>query len=453
MSAKSHPDLGVEPIKNLLIKMSVPAAAGMLVMVIYQMADTFFIGRWVGTLGLAGISVVSPLILIIQSIGMAIGIGGSSLISRALGAKNRLVANQILGNQILIVSTLTILAVVLGKIYEEPLLIFFGANGEIYSFAQEYYAIVLWGIPFLTWSIVANNAVRSEGNAKTAMFAMVVPSVINIILDPILIVGLDWGMKGAAVATFISYIIGSVFLFIFFKFGKTELSISLKYLKLKQKYLKEILGLSSASFTRQAASSVIAIILNHILYDHGGEVSVAVYGVISRLYLLASFPMIGLGQGFLTISSFNYGAKKYQRVKDVIVKSIKYGVVINLVIIIIIFIFDEKLTSLFTNDQQLIEESIPAIYGVMTCLPIVTIGIMASMYAQSLGKAKDALLLTLNRQVLFRIPFVYIFSYYWGISGTWLSFFFSDIASILVASIYMRRKVLKLTKYIKQKEI
>ncbi|ANQ48947.1 MATE family efflux transporter [Flammeovirga sp. MY04] len=441
-------DLGKDNIKQLLFKMSVPAAAGMMVMVIYQMADTFFIGRWVGTLGLAGISVVSPLILMIQSIGMSVGMGGAALISSALGGKNRQKANEVLGNQVIIAVGLTIIAVGIGFFFERELLLFFGANGDIYPYAESYFNIILWGMPFLTWSMVVNNAVRSEGHAKTAMFAMVVPSVCNIILDPIFIIGLDMGMEGAAYATLISYFIGFFFLVIFFLRGKTHLSLASKYLKYQQKIVNEILALGSASFARQAASSVIAIILNHILFEHGGEVSVAVYGVVSRLFLLATFPIIGLGQGLLTICSFNYGAGKYQRVKDTVTNGIKYGVIVNSIIVVLVFCFDEELTSLFTKDQQLIQESIPAMWGVMAALPIITIGITASMFAQALAKARDALLLTLLRQLFFRIPFVYIFSHFWGVTGTWVSFFFSDLVSIAFAAVYLKRELKKLSKKI-----
>lgn len=388
----------------------------------------------------------------IQSIGMAIGMGGASLISISLGAKNIKGANNVLGNQIIVGGTLTVLAVIVGFFFEKELLLFFGANGDIYPYAESYFNIVLWGMPFLTWSMIVNNAVRSEGHAKTAMFAMVVPSICNIILDPIFIITFDMGMEGAAYATLISYLIGFLFLVFFFIKGNTHLSLSITYLKYKKKIVKEILGLGSASFARQAASSIIAIILNHILFNYGGEVSVAVYGVVSRLFLLATFPIIGLGQGILTICSFNYGAAKYHRVKETVINGIKYGVVINSIITVLLFFFDEPLTGLFTKDQELIKESIPAMWGVMAALPFITVGIISSMYAQALAKARDALMLTLMRQLFFRIPFVYIFSYFWGINGTWFSFFFSDLVSISLAGVYLRRELQKLTKKIKSSD-
>lgn len=434
-------NLGKDPIKSLLIKLSVPAATGMMVIVLYQMADTFFIGRWVGVLGIAGISVVAPLILLIQSIGMAIGMGGASLIARALGANDAKKAVNILGNQTTLTLVLTVIAVIIGLLFEEKLLLFFGANGEIYSYAQEYYAIVIWGMPFLTWSIMSNNGIRSEGKAKIAMMAMIVPGVVNMILDPIFIVGLDMGMKGAAIATLISYILGAFYIIHYYAFRDTILKFTVEAFRFDFEIIRETLALGTASFTRQGASSIIAIILNHLLFEYGGEISVAVYGIISRLFLMATFPIIGLSQGFLTICSFNYGKKDFERVREVIFKTIKYGMVMNTIIVVFIFLFDNELTGLFTDNQELIAQSIPAIYGVMLSMPLITIGIVASMFAQALGKAKDALLLTLNRQVLFRIPFVFLFSYLWGLTGTWISFFISDLCSILVSGYYMKNKI------------
>ncbi|AZQ62502.1 MATE family efflux transporter [Flammeovirga pectinis] len=450
MAKSKTPDLGLDSIKDLLVKLSVPAAVGMMVIVIYQMVDTFFIGRWVGTLGIAGISVVAPLVMLVQSIGMAIGMGGASLIARALGGGNPRHACKVLGTQSTITLILTLIAVVLGVVFEEKLLVFFGANGDIYSYAQEYYHIVIFGMPFLTMSIMSNNGIRSEGKAKTAMMSMIIPGVINIILDPIFIVGFEMGMQGAAWATLISYVLGFFYVLHYYLFRDTVLKLRWQDFILDSRIVKETMALGSASFVRQGASSGIAIILNHILFDNGGELSVAVYGVISRLFMLATFPMIGLGQGFLTICSFNYGACNYKRVKEVIYKSIIYGSVINTIIVILVFIFNKELTGLFTKDVDLITESVPAIFGVMTSLPFISIGIISSMYAQAVGKAKDALLLTLNRQVIFRIPFVFLFSHIWGIYGTWGSFFVADIFSLIVAAVYMKIKINRINNYLTQ---
>ncbi|KXX72227.1 MATE family efflux transporter [Flammeovirga sp. SJP92] len=450
--SKENPDLGKEDIKSLLVKLSVPAATGMMVIVLYQMVDTFFIGRWVGALGIAGISVVAPLVMLIQSIGMAIGMGGASLIARALGAHDPKRAVKILGNQTLLTLGLTLIAVVVGFLFEERLLLFFGANGDIYAYAQEYYAIVIWGMPFLTLSIMSNNGIRSEGKAKKAMMAMIVPGVTNIILDPIFIAGFGLGMQGAAIATLFSYIFGFLYITHYYLFQDTVLKFTAASFVWDAGIIKETLALGTASFARQGSSSIIAILLNHILFDYGGEISVAVYGIISRLFMLATFPIIGLAQGFLTICSYNYGSKDFKRVRKVIYESIKYGMIINTIIVAFIFFFDTELTSLFTKNTELIQQSIPAIYGVMLALPLISIGVISSMFAQALGRAKDALLLTLNRQVLFRIPMVLLFSYFWGLKGTWASFFVSDICSILVSGYYMRDKMSRLNNYIQKNE-
>jgi len=236
-------EMGSKPISQLLLKQAIPASIGILVLSIYLIVDTIFVGRYVGKLGIAAISVVMPITFLISAIGMAIGVGGASIISRALGAGNNKLAQQTFGNQIILMLSITAVFVLFGFFFENGLLLLFGANGEILSYAQDYFRIILPATPFLGWAMMSNNVLRAEGKPKVAMMAMLVPAIINLILDPIFIAVLGWGMKGAALATLLGYLGSGGFMLYYFLFKPTELKISFKYMKLIPSIVKEILRL------------------------------------------------------------------------------------------------------------------------------------------------------------------------------------------------------------------
>lgn len=322
--AVSSTELGNLPIKKLLVKQSVPASIGILFMSVNILIDTIFVGQWIGSLAIAAVSVVLPITFLISSLGMALGIGGSSIISRALGAQNREKALHTFGNQIMMTLSLAITAVVVGQFFSDEVLLLFGANGEIMKPAKEFFIPVLYGVPFLALCMAGNTVIRAEGKPKFAMIAMIIPAFGNIILDIIFIKVLNLGMFGAALATSFSYFMCFAFILWFFIY-KSELRIHLKHLILDSKIVKEITSLGFVTFARQGVVAILSIILNHILFIHGGEHSVAVYGIISRMLMFALFPILGVTQGFLPIAGYNYGAKQYTRVSESISTSIKWA--------------------------------------------------------------------------------------------------------------------------------
>ncbi len=449
--ALSH-ELGTEKISKLLIQQAAPASIGFLIMSLYNIVDTIYVGRFIGPMAIAAVTVVMPISYMISSIGMAIGVGGASVISRALGRKNKPKALRTFGNQINLTLHLAVAFVILGFWFDEETLTLFGGKGEILPYAREYFHVLLLGIPFLAWAMMSNNVIRAQGRAKTAMYIMIVPAVINIILDPIFIIALKMGLKGAAWATVISYMLSATYALVFFLKGNSEIKIIIKYFKLKWDLVKEIFSIGVITLARQGSVSVLIVVLNHTLYAYMGEIGIAVYGVVNRVMMFALFPVIGILQGFLPIAGYNYGAKLYKRVRASIYTSIKYSVIIAAALLLLIAFFSKYIVSAFTKDPELTSLSARALTIVFSTSPIITVQLIGSGYFQALGKAVPALLLTLTKQGLFLIPLVLILPPLFGTDGIWFSFPLSDILSSGVTWYFLKRDIGKrLVPHIKQK--
>jgi putative MATE family efflux protein len=377
---------------------------------------------------------------------MAIGVGGGSIISRALGANDPEKALITFGNQITMVVGLVILAVIPGYLLDEEILLLFGAQGAIMEPAKEYYHIILIGVPFLAPAMMGNNVIRAQGFPKVAMNIMLVPAIANLILDPIFIYFLDWGLSGAAWATSLSYLLSFLYAVKFLAGSKSELKINWSHLKLDRSIVKEINSLGLVTLARQGAVSILSIVLNHSLFKYGGEIYISVYGIINRILMFVLFPVIGLAQGMLPIAGYNYGAQDYKRVKEVIKKAILYATILAVLIFVLIIFGREIMVNIFTNDVQLLEITPPAILIVFLVTPLVPVQLIGAAYFQAIGKVKPALILTLTRQGLFLIPLIYILPNYFGLNGIWMAFPIADTLSATVTLIALVRETKGLSK-------
>lgn len=442
MSKKSAA-LGTEPIGSLLIKQAVPASIGILVMSLNILVDTIFVGNWIGSIAIAAINVVLPVSFFIAALGMAIGIGGSSIISRALGANNKERALKTFGNQITVTLLLTTAMVVFGLVFINEIIPAFGGKGDIFEPAKIYYRIVLYGVPLLALCMMGNNVIRAEGKPKFAMVAMIIPSVGNLFLDYVFINLMDMGMAGAAWATTLSYALCFVYVLYFFLSEKSELKISFSHFGLDFSILKEMSALGFVTLARQAVVSVTYLLMNNILFNMGGEASVAAYGIIGRMLMFALFPVLGVTQGFLPIAGFNYGAHKFQRVRESINKAILYAGGLGLLIFILIMIFPQQIVSVFTTDAAILSETPHYMRWVFAATPIIAIQLIGSAYFQAIGKAVPALLLTLTRQGFFFIPLIFILPHYFGELGVWISFPAADVLSTIVTGYFLNQEIRK----------
>lgn len=429
---------GTQPLGKLLRQQALPASVGILVMSIYGIVDTIFVGHFVGADGIGAITVVLPITFLIASIGMSIGVGGASVLSRALGDNNKEKAFFTFANQVILTVIFAVIFVFIGYVFSDEVIALFGGNGSIQAPALEYFGIVLVGSPFLAWSMMSNNVIRAEGYPKTAMIIMIVPALLNVILDPIFIVYFDMGLAGAAWATTISFIGSALFAFYHFSFGKSQLSFAAKYFIIKPTIIGEIASLGAVTFARQGVISVLAIVLNNSLFYYGGEQGLSVYGIINRVLMFANFPVLGITQGFVPIVGYNFGAKLKTRVRDIVKLAIIWATALALIIFSLLMFFAHEIPSLFTKDMILITVSGNAIRIVFLATPLLAVSFIISAYYQALGKALPALLLALTKQGFFLIPLVLILPIYLGLNGIWMAFPVADIGAALVSYIYYK---------------
>lgn len=435
--------LGLKPIPQLLIQQAVPASIGILVMSLNILIDTVFVGQWIGPNAIAAINVVLPVSFFIGALGMAIGIGGSSIISRALGDQNIEKALKTFGNQSTLTLLFTVGFVIIGLSFIETLIPLFGGKGALYAPAKIYYTIVLYGVPLLGFCMMGNNVVRAEGKPRYAMYAMMLPSVSNLTLDVVFIYIFDWGMAGAAWATTISYGVCALYLLYFFNSSKSELHLQRTHFSLQKSIVQQIGALGSVTLARQAVVSIVVLLVNNILYRYGGETTVAVYAIISRSLMFALFPVLGITQGFLPIAGYNYGAKNFDRVREVINTALLYATVLASIIFSLIMVFTEAFVTIFTNDPNVLAQTPEAMRWVFAATPIIGIQLIGAAYFQAIGKALPALLLTLTRQGFFLIPLIFILPPYFDVFGVWLAFPLGEAIATVITAFFLFRELKK----------
>ncbi len=452
MKKRQSVELGTDSISSLLVKQAVPASIGILVMSLNMIVDTIFVGRWIGPLAISAITVVIPVTFFIGAIGLAVGIGGSSVLSRALGAKNYEKALTVFGNQNTITFFTSAILAGLGLIFQNQLIEFFGADESFKDLALTYYRIVLYGIVMLAMCMMGNNVIRAEGKPKFAMYAMMLPAIGNIFMDYILIKVLGMGMEGAAWATFISYAICFAFVLWFFVV-KSELRLTLKNFFLNKRVVNEINALSFVTLARQGTIAVLTILLNNVLITYGDALDVASYGIISRMLMFALFPVIGVNQGFLPIAGYNYGAKQFDRVRESINTSIKYSGILALIIFTIIMVFPAEIVSVFisnsesldaqtlANNEEIFRRTPSALRWVFAATPVIVVQLIGASYFQAIGKVIPALLLSLTKQGFFLIPLLLILPPFLGVFGVWISFPIADVLATLVTGYYLNKAV------------
>ncbi len=455
MAKVTSEELGKEPIGKLLIKQAVPASIGILVMSLNVLVDSIFVGNWIGSIAIAAINVVLPVSFFIAALGMAIGIGGSSIISRALGANNHEKALKTFGNQITLTLLVTVTMVTLGLYYVDNLIPAFGGKGSIFDPAKIYYTIILYGVPFLALCMMGNTVIRAEGKPKFAMIAMIIPSVGNLLMDYVFIYIFDWGMYGAAWATTVGYLLCFGYILYFFLSKNSELKISLSHFGLDPAILREISSLGFVTLARQAVTSITYLLMNNILFSLGGEPMVAVYAIIGRMLMFALFPVFGVTQGFLPIAGYNYGAAYYDRVKESIFTAIKYAALVATLVFVVLMLFPGEFAALFLSNRpglsaeelatnQFVLQHTPfAMRLVFAATPIIALQLIGAAYFQAVGKAIPALLLTLTRQGFFFIPLILLLPHFFQEAGVWISFPIADVLATVVTGIYLRKEIKK----------
>jgi putative MATE family efflux protein len=433
--------LAHEEIGKLLWKLSVPAIIGMMVQGLYNIVDTFFVGRFVGTLGIGGTAIAFPIHMILMGVGMAIGIGGASILSRRMGENNPEEASLALGNMILLSLVTGVICGIAGIAFMTPLLKLFGANDALMPYAKDFILIILIGSPLITFSMTASSAARAEGNAKVAMNTLLIGAILNVLLLPVFILVFKLGVMGAAIATVISIGASCIFLLHYLLSGKSEIVLKLHHLRLNKAIVSEIAAVGSSDFARTAAMSLTSAIFNNILRSLGGELSIAAFGIIFRVMSFVFMPMIGIAQGTQPILGFSYGARQFTRLKETLGFANKSATAISAVGFIIFLVFPRPILEIFSTDHALIDMGTTATRLLILGFPLIGYQNIGTSLFQAIGKAKPAIFLAFSRQVLFLIPLVIILSRLLGLTGVWLSFPASDLAAFTATFIMVKREL------------
>ncbi|WP_280771352.1 MATE family efflux transporter [Salipaludibacillus daqingensis] len=431
--------LETEPIPKLLKRLSIPAIIGMIVMALYNVVDTIFISYAVGIDGVAAVTIAFPIMIIMMAVAAALGIGGSSIISRRLGEKREADANRVFSNIITLILGISVIGVIASFTVLEPLLRLFGATPMILQYAIDYIFPITMATIFFTFSFTTNAIIRAEGNARFAMMTMIIPSVLNIILDPIFIIWLDMGVQGAAIATVISQASISFIVLQYFLTGKSSLRIRISEMVPQLAIVKEVIIIGLPAFVRQVAGSVMMVAINAMLILHGGEFYVGVFGIVQRVSMFALMPMMGILQGMQPIVGYNYGANQLERMRETIILGLKVVTAFSTFVFVIMMVFPGVFMRIFSPDPTVIQAGSDGMRIMFALAFLIGAQVVSGGLYQALGKAKPALILSMSRQVLFLIPLVLILPQFFGVWGVWIAFPLADILSFSLSIFFMYR--------------
>ncbi len=417
-----------ESVEKLIATLSVPTVIAMLITSVYNIADAYFVSK-LGTSASGAVGVVFSLMAIIQAFGFALGMGSGSMISRLLGEQKTDDASKIASTALFFGLALGIVLAVGCSFWISDLMMFFGSTKTILPHAIEYGKYIIYGAPVMIGSFIMNNILRSQGKPKYAMFGIGAGGILNVILDPIFIFTLNMGIKGAAFATLLSQCISFLVLAVFLVFGKTQTKISPKRVSLKIMDYLMIFKTGLPSLSRQGLASVSTTVLNRQARVFG-DAAVAAMSISGKIFMIIFAVLIGIGQGFQPVCGFNFGAKKYKRVRRAVLFLLCFGSVVMTLLAIPVFLFPEWFMSHFTiDDQKVIEIGRVALRAQCLVLPIIPISTVANMTYQTVGKSWTATVLSALRQGIFFIPAVLVMTKAMGITGLQWSQAAADILS------------------------
>jgi putative MATE family efflux protein len=430
--------LGSEGIWRLLLAFSLPAVVGMLVQGLYNVVDRVFIGQAVGSLGIAGTTVAFPPMLILLAFSMLVGLGATALISIRLGERRRDEAERVLGNATVLLVGIALVLTTLGLLFLDPLLVACGATQAVLPYARDYLRIILVGAVFQTTGFGLNACIRGEGNPKIAMFTMLIGALLNIVLDAVFVLGLGWGVKGAAGATVISQAASATWVLAYFIRGKSLVRLRVRNLGLRWNVCSTVLAVGSPPFVAQMAASVLNSILNNQLTIYGGDLALSAMGIIYSMAMLILMPIFGINQGAQPIIGYNYGARQFARVKRTLQLAITAASTITLLGFVGTMCFPSQVIRLFNReDQALVLLGSHALRVCLVMLPVVGFQVVSASYFQAVGKPGRALILTLSRQVLILIPALLILPRFYGLDGVWASIPTADLGSSLLTGVWL----------------
>ena len=443
---------GTESIPKLLVSLAVPAIIANLVNALYNVVDQIFIGQKIGFLGNAATNVAFPLTTICLAIGLMTGVGAATNFNLELGRKRPKRAKSVAGTAVTMLLLGGIILCILINIFLKSMLTAFGATNQIFDYAIEYTRITSLGIPFLLFSIGANPLVRADGNAFYSMLAIVVGSLVNTILDPLFMFGFDMGMDGAAWATVIGQFVSAVMLALYF-FRFKSVKFELRDFKIRIREIGILFALGTSPFIFQCSALIIQIVTNNLLKIYGAksiygsEIPIAVAGIVMKINVIFIAIVLGLTQGAQPIAGYNYGARKYTRVREILNLTLKAAFVISIVAFAIFQLFPVQIISVFGSGSELYFK-----YGTkymkVFLFFIFLNGIQAAitLFLTSIGRAFQGAVLSLVRQIISLLPLLIILPYFMGVDGIMFAFPIADLVAFIVSVVILKKEMKKIPK-------
>lgn len=435
MNQTREEKLGTMPIPKLMLSLAIPSVVAQLINVLYNIVDRMYIGhiKDVGSVALTGVGLTFPIIMLISAFSAFVGAGGAPLAAIALGKGDRERAEKIIGNGVTVLISFSVILTVVFMIFKEPLLFMFGASEQTIAYANSYITIYLIGTVFVQAALGLNPFISSQGQAKVAMLSILIGAVINIILDPIFIFGLHMGVRGAALATVVSQACSAVWVVRFLTSKKSAVRIRIPMLRPDVHIIAGVMALGISPFIMQATESAINIVLNRGLQTYGGDLYVGSMTILQSVMQLFVIPLQGFTQGVQPIISFNFGARKFDRVKKTYTLAIIYSIVFATLFCILAVTCPTILAGIFTSDRELIALVGKVMPIFMSGIWIFGIQMGCQTTFMGLGQAKISLFLALLRKVILLIPLAIILPKFFGVIGIYYAEPISDITSALTA--------------------
>ena len=441
MNPSENP-LGVEPVSVLLRRFAVPSVIAMLVSALYNMVDQLFIGHSIGVLGNAATNVAFPLSMVCTSIGLLCGIGGAANFNLCMGRKETEHAKSYVGNAVSMLAILGVILCIAVQLFLRPMMILFGATADVLNYACTYTRITSIGFPFLIVTIGGSNLIRADGSPNYSMACNLVGAVVNSILDPLFIFVFHMGMAGAALATITGQVL-SFLLVVRYLRGFKTLPLSLSDLKPKTACWIQIASLGATPAFNQVAMMVVQIVMNNTLTHYGSnsiygsDIPLACAGIISKVNMLFFSFVIGISQGLQPIVSFNFGAAKYDRVKEAYKKAVFAATAISVVAFLCFQLFPRQIISIFGSGSEEYLHFAERYFRIFLFFTFLNgIQPVSSNFFTSIGAPKKGIFLSLTRQIIFLLPLLLIFPYLFGIDGVMYTAPIADLAAASV-SIFM----------------
>ena len=435
-------ELGTERIGKLLKQYALPAIIAQTAASLYNMVDSIFIGQGVGPLAISGLAVTFPLMNLSTAFGTLVGAGAATMLSVLLGQKNYKAANKVLGSVVGLNILIGFIFMAIALVFIDPILYFFGASENTLPYAKEYIRIILYGNIITHLYFGLNAAMRSSGNPKKAMGLTIFTVIFNTILDPIFIFVFDMGIAGAAWATVIAQTAAMCVVLHHFSNRSRPFHFDRSMLKIDLRVAKDSLAIGMGPFLMNAAACLVTLFINQQLRRYSGDLGIGAYGICNRFIFMFIMICMGLNQGMQPIAGYNYGARKYSRVKEVFWRTAAMGSAMTTICFIIGVFIPEIAVGIFTHDEELVALSAKALRILTIAFPIVGFQMIATNFFQSLGMVKKSIILSLSRQILFLLPLLYALPLMLDADGVWISYPISDtLATIL--TIFMLGRLFK----------